>query len=306
MRDCDHDAAMICETDISKSIEHCGACGNACPQVAHGSKGCKAGNCGVGACLAPHDDCNGSFADGCETDTANHVDHCGGCGKACGSIANGQKSCKNGKCIAACDTGFADCNAKLEDGCETNLMTDPASCGACGKTCKDPACFAGACFKTVFVTSVAYGPNLGGLAGADAKCQTLAKVAGLPGIYKAWLSDGTASAAQRLTHATVPYLLVDGAVVATSWAGLSGNLKVAINRTEKGTVLPPPQDPFDACRVWTNTKVGGAKYYDGSDCGSWSSDIGSAILGNYASTVNWTVTCSGPCTFLAHLYCFEQ
>src|SRR5215212_6677746 len=53
---------------------------------------------------------------------------------------------------------------------------------------QSPPCGAGGpC--SVFLSSITYDGNLGGLSGADAKCQGLAAVAGLPGIYKAWLSD---------------------------------------------------------------------------------------------------------------------
>ena len=43
--------------------------------------------------------------------------------------------------------------------------------------------------KTVFVSSQTYDGNLGGLAGADAKCQGLADAAGLKGTFKALLLD---------------------------------------------------------------------------------------------------------------------
>jgi hypothetical protein len=53
----------------------------------------------------------------------------------------------------------------------------------------------------VFVTSRAYTGNLGGLAGADAICQTHAAEAGLPGTYVAWLATSTVTAPSRLAPA---------------------------------------------------------------------------------------------------------
>ena len=47
----------------------------------------------------------------------------------------------------------------------------------------------------VFVTSQTFTGNLGGIAGADQKCQDLADAAGLPGIYKAWLADSDPASA---------------------------------------------------------------------------------------------------------------
>lgn len=50
----------------------------------------------------------------------------------------------------------------------------------------------------IFVSSVAYSGDLGGLRGADDKCQTLASKANLPGKYAAILSDATVFARTRI------------------------------------------------------------------------------------------------------------
>jgi len=94
--------------------------------------------------------------------------------------------------------------------------------------------------KTIFVTSAVYSGNLGGLAGADSDCQTLAAAANLTGTYKAWLSDGTATAAARLTHSSGTYVLVDGTAVASGWTQLaSGALLNPIDKTERGGAAAP-------------------------------------------------------------------
>src|SRR5262249_60557677 len=83
--------------------------------------------------------------------------------------------------------------------------------------------------KLVFVSSTTYTGNLGGLSGADAKCQSLATSAGHAGTFKAWLSDDVTDAKSRLTHSTMPYVLVDGTIVATGFTDLtSGTLRHAI------------------------------------------------------------------------------
>jgi Protein of unknown function (DUF1554) len=97
-------------------------------------------------------------------------------------------------------------NTDASDGCADPevpaevlaLLLEPETCAVPGGSC------------TVFVTSQGFNGNLGGLAGADTKCQALADTAGLGGTYKAWLSDSTTDARNRLTQATVPYRLVDG------------------------------------------------------------------------------------------------
>ncbi|MHA1529067.1 MAG: hypothetical protein ACTSVG_08600, partial [Alphaproteobacteria bacterium] len=67
--------------------------------------------------------------------------------------------------------------------------------------------------KTVFVTSASFNGTLGGLTGADAKCQAEADgpASIVPsGTYLAWLSDGTDSPNTRFTKTAHPYLLPDG------------------------------------------------------------------------------------------------
>lgn len=51
----------------------------------------------------------------------------------------------------------------------------------------------------VFVTSTVYSGNLGGAAGADAHCQTVADAKALGGTWVAWVSDGQTSPSTRIT-----------------------------------------------------------------------------------------------------------
>jgi hypothetical protein len=44
-----------------------------------------------------------------------------------------------------CSAGTADCNGIASDGCETDLTSDFANCGACGTSCGTASCTAGAC-----------------------------------------------------------------------------------------------------------------------------------------------------------------
>ena len=55
-------------------------------------------------------------------------------------------------------------------------------------------------YQKVFVTSTTYTGNLGGLSGADSKCQARATAANLSGVWKAWLSTGDLAASSRITH----------------------------------------------------------------------------------------------------------
>ncbi len=167
----------------------------------------------------------------------------------------------------------------------------------------------------VFITSTAYTGNLGGLSGADSKCQTRANAASLGGTWKAWLSDGSVSAASRLTHLNIPYVLVDGSLVANNWNDLTdGSLIRPIYKTEYNNNLN--------WYVWTDTNINGSiynSYYACSSYGSgafWNSSasyIYSYIgLSGYNNS-SWTIFLPNPynpqpsgCNNSYSLYCIEQ
>ncbi|MBI2613176.1 MAG: DUF1554 domain-containing protein [Candidatus Levybacteria bacterium] len=165
--------------------------------------------------------------------------------------------------------------------------------------------------KRVFVTSTVYNGNLGGLAGADAKCQTKANDAILGGTWKAWLSDSTNSPAQSLpprpfTHSTSPYKLVNGTLVANDWNDLitdkSGNyLTNPIRRDESGINIADSV-------VWTGTNVSGNPV-NSNNCSNWtsgSSSLSSVRGQNWQISQLWTSSAGTFCDVALHLYCFEQ
>jgi Putative metal-binding motif len=172
--------------------------------------------------------------------------------------------------------------------------------------------------KIIFITSQTFNGNLGGLAGADAKCQQLADAAGLGGTFKAWLSDSTTDARDRLDHATVPYRLVDGPTVADDFTDLTdGSLDAPINRTENGTVVNG--------RPWTGTDSAGEACFQASGgtcnltaptggtiprlaCEDWTTTegIGEAVTGSIATSTAWTSEGDRRCTDNQRLYCIQQ
>ena len=168
--------------------------------------------------------------------------------------------------------------------------------------------------KKVFVTSQTYTGNLGGLAGADAKCQNLADAAGLPGTFKAWLSDGTTSAASRFIQRPVPYALVGDTIISYSWNDLTdGSLLHPINLDENGNLVEEV--------VWTNTTTSGGIWSPINHCINWTSvDFGEfgGIGVSTATDERWTAyiytfdgsyTEGWPCWDTDNpkrLYCFEQ
>jgi hypothetical protein len=157
------------------------------------------------------------------------------------------------------------CNAAMDQGCFAN--PDTRQCGKREEKWDFFACPGtppwAPSVKRVFVTSTTYIGNLGGLVGADDKCQERADAAGLSGTFKAWLSAaGTGnSAAERLTHAPVPYVRVDGVQVAANFTDLvDGTLAAPISLDEFG-------NPFTINAVWTGTLPDG--HSAGADCRGW-------------------------------------
>lgn len=156
----------------------------------------------------------------------------------------------------------------------------------------------------VFITNQTYNANLGGLAGADAKCQASADDTGLGGIWKAWLSDSVTAALSRLSQSTNAYSLINGTIIANNWADLTdGNLKAPININEKGAAVND--------YTFTNTTASGQVYGSGyGNCVNWSGTSDTYIVGwSGSSGSGWTDYWGGGsrwCSFPAKLYCFEQ
>src|SRR5262249_10521751 len=79
-------------------------------------------------------DCNGIASDGCEANLASSATNCGACGHAC-STNNDTPACRSGACAVSCNAGFGNCDGNVATGCEANLNTSVANCGACGNSC---------------------------------------------------------------------------------------------------------------------------------------------------------------------------
>lgn len=138
--------------------------------------------------------------------------------------------------------------------------------------------------KHIFTTATLYQRDLKttagtatGLEGADALCGLAASAAGLGGIWKAWISDATTDAIDRIQDVGALHLL-DGTKVFNNWHNLATVPLAPINVDENGNKLT-------GC-VWTNTSVGGRKY---SEC-LWDLSFGQDAGATY-------IPCGGPHTF---------
>jgi len=167
--------------------------------------------------------------------------------------------------------------------------------------------------NTIFVTSTTHNGNLGGLAGADAICAARAAAAGLPGVFKAWLSDANVSTENRLSHSVAPYVNVAGEWIASNWDDLTDNdLRSPINMDENGNIIDVAGGAED--EAWTYTYWNGQAanivdpgYDDRYACSSWTSIDFDGISGTTsANHSGWTWWNIRDCSNELRLYCVEQ
>lgn len=157
---------------------------------------------------------------------------------------------------------------------------------------------------TFFVTSAGpgNGANLGGLAGADKHCQTLAAAAGAGArTWHAYLSASAAggqpavNARDRIGQG--PWYNAKGARIAQSVADLHGdtldqarrgnNLTKVTAITEKGETVNGVGDTPNRHDILTGSQLDGTAFTDGADhtCQNWTSGgSGTAQLGHHDRT----------------------
>lgn len=146
-----------------------------------------------------------------------------------------------------------------------------------------------------FVTSngIGNGGNLGGLAGADNHCQTLAQAAGFgaPKTWRAYLStqaaDGQPAVNARDRIGKGPWKNVKGIVVAKDVADLhsaGNNLTKQTALSEKGEVINGVGDTPNRHDVLTGSQADGTAFAAGEDrtCKNWTSSTqGAAMVGHF-------------------------
>jgi len=174
--------------------------------------------------------------------------------------------------------------------------------------------------RIVFLSSVAYDGNLGGLAGADSLCRDLAAAfdATRADHYVAWLGDAKLSPNDRIEHGpafdTSPYVLRTGIQVAADFKDLIDH------GPWPGIYLTDTLETLVEARVWTNTAIDGGLFSAENHCEDWGSNSGnhSARVGKnmlppdspdvdgWKQLGHWTSWKPLTCEFKHHLYCFEN
>jgi hypothetical protein len=143
-----------------------------------------------------------------------------------------------------------------------------------------------------FVTStpIGNGGNLGGLAGADNHCQTLAQAAGAGGkTWRAYLStqaaDGQSAVNARDRIGKGPWLNAKGVIIARDVDELHGEngLTKQTAVSEKGEVINGRGDTPNRHDILTGSQPDGTAFAAGEDrtCRNWTSSTqGSAMVGH--------------------------
>src|ERR1700686_562970 len=164
-----------------------------------------------------------------------------------------------------------------------------------------------------FVTSVGIsnGANLGGLAGADNHCQTLAQAAGAGAnasgvkVWRAYLStqaaEGQPAVNARDRIGKGPWQNSRGVVIAKDVAELHGanNLTKQTALTEKGDINNGRGDTPNRHDMLTGSQADGTAFPAGDDrtCKNWTSSAqGSAMLGHADRIGFRAAESSGPWT----------
>lgn len=181
-KDCDGNYFNGCEVDVQSSVNRCGGClpgdsnagsGVDCNALRNNASlnisaiTCTAGGCRITGCNGSYADCDGNPANGCEVDTSSSTGRCGGClptdanpgagaGVNCSALwPNANAICSGSVCqFTTCHTNYGNCANGLTDGCESDLRSTTAHCGACNLACTQPTgtssntCSASSCMPT--------------------------------------------------------------------------------------------------------------------------------------------------------------
>ncbi|MFH1450709.1 MAG: DUF1554 domain-containing protein, partial [archaeon] len=261
--------------------------------------------CGDGTCNAD-EDCNtcesdcGACISFCGDGTCDADEDCNTCSGDCGLCENATNTttCGNFICDASesCITCPFDCGECLSD-CGDTLCDRNESCLTCPIDCG--VCSGSYSIGMMFVSSAIFNGNLGGLTGADAKCQQIADAAGISGTWMALLGDATTKAKDRIPD--MMYTRMDGTVLALNKADLfDGSINLKLDLDELGNEVY-------ADRVWTGSNADGST--TSTNCQSWTSGSMSqygTVGHTYYSGNQWLYYSSSPlCSNTVHIYCLR-
>jgi len=157
-------------------------------------------------------------------------------------------------------------------------------------------------FNVAFTTLQTFNGDLGGVLGADQKCQAAADAQpGLEGTFMAWISDDGKAYDRILATGANGWVRPDGRIVAeTLDAWHTGRQIYPANLTENGIAVNTD--------VWTGTLNHSANGQATTDCQNWASSVGgdSGLTGLAASNgVYYTHSQNRTCNTVQRLRCLQ-
>ena len=162
--------------------------------------------------------------------------------------------------------------------------------------------------RKVFVTAQSWTGALGGVAGADQKCQDAANaVTSLSGkTFKGWISEVGSTPSDRFTK-DGKFVRVDGVQIASTWDRFFDayyiSLDAPISLDENGIKVGA------GVAAWNSTASNGTAWGSPYDCAGWTDGTAASrgLTGTaLASSSLWSEGLDFTCDTPQHLYCFEQ
>ncbi|MFH1696810.1 MAG: hypothetical protein ABH854_02780 [Candidatus Diapherotrites archaeon] len=285
---CEWSQESVCEYGCSNSECLTACAGVTCSDSCTGDVRNYGGTCVDGECSYSTTTCeygcaNGTCIDPCDGITCeplceeggNSLNYNGTClewGTCSYDFMTCEFGCSNGECLTGCE------DVSCPNTCDgtTRKFNGTCTAGTCGyETEECPfTCILGNCEflpGVVFVTSQQWTGNLGGVSGANGKCQAAAEAAGLPGNWGVIIATESYEPVNYLPD--IAYRRMDGAIIADNVADLfDGFIDVKINIDEYGNVKD--------VNVFTGTDSDGqaSKSPLGTyrNCSNWTSDLATA------------------------------
>jgi hypothetical protein len=158
--------------------------------------------------------------------------------------------------------------------------------------------------KVIFVTSTAYtATDIGSLANADSLCTSQALAAGRGGTWRAWLSDATTNAIDRIVDVGPWYSVDQANLVFANRAAMAVGPSSTVQLDQYGNFI------YDMpLLVWTGTLNAGT--VSTTHCSSWTAGSGSTgTVGNasWAVASQWSYYVNyADCGAAYRMYCIEQ
>jgi hypothetical protein len=107
-----------------------GGSGGGCDRPNTTGGTCGASGCDGWSCVTGFENCNGDWADGCETDLED-PETCGDCNTTCTAGPNATATCTAGACDQTCTGDFENCDGDWGNGCEVPTGV-PNQCSGAG------------------------------------------------------------------------------------------------------------------------------------------------------------------------------